>query len=194
MVTICTVSQLSWWMALILEVLLIQGGGTLRPGMLSSRDEIANIKILIAIFNAAEMFQPLRTHAFSLHILRGGGLTPYSYMFLWCHVPRVLTFYFQTAFNTHNWRDGVFDFVLGVSVQFSLCDTVMIIFIVMGNVLMLLLLERYVVIDNWNSQRLTFQVPPRDLQSFNHHLPGYLRLNLIWTLICVIGKIASYLL
>ena len=74
-------------MALILEVLLIQGGGTLRPGMLSTRDEIANIKILIAIFNAAEMFQPLRTHAFSLHILRGGGLTPSSYMFLWCHVP-----------------------------------------------------------------------------------------------------------
>ena len=63
--------------------------------------------------------------------------------------------------------------------QFSLCDTVMIIFIVMGNVLMLLLLERYVVIDNWNSQRLTFQVQTHDLQSFNHHLPGYLRLNLI---------------
>ena len=55
--------------------------------MLSTRDEMANIKILIAIFNAAEMFQPLRPHAFSLHILRGGGLTPSSYMFLWCHVP-----------------------------------------------------------------------------------------------------------
>ena len=44
---------------------------------------------------------------------------------------------------------------------------------------MLLLLERYVVIDNWNSQRLTFQVPPHDLQSFNHHLLGCLRLKLI---------------
>ena len=73
-------------MALILEVLLIHSASK-EEGMLSSRDEIANIKILIAIFNAAEMFQPLRTHAFSLHILRGGGLTPSSYMFLWCHVP-----------------------------------------------------------------------------------------------------------
>ena len=56
-------------MALIFEVLLIQGaskeeGGLCDLGMLSTRDEIANIKILIAIFNATEMFQPLRTLAF----------------------------------------------------------------------------------------------------------------------------------
>ena len=72
--------------------------------MLSTRDEIANIKILIAIFNATEMFQPLRTLAFSLHILRGGGLTPSSYMFYgaMCPVPKVLKIFFQTAFNTHN--------------------------------------------------------------------------------------------
>ena len=48
---------------------------------------------------------------------------------------------------------------------------------------------------DWQLEFPTIDISgPHYLQSFNHHLPGYLRLNLIWTLICVIGKISSYLL
>ena len=48
---------------------------------------------------------------------------------------------------------------------------------------------------DWQLEFPTIDISgPHNLQSFNHHLPGYLRLNLIWTLICVIGKISSYLL
>ena len=64
-------------MALILEVLLIQGaskeeGGLCDLGMLLTHDEIANIKILIASFNATQTWnlsKILHTQIFRLKVL-----------------------------------------------------------------------------------------------------------------------------
>ena len=146
-------------MPLILEVLQysgrLLGGGTSEPGDAFNAWRNSQHQNLDSHLQCCWNVPTIAASClFIAHLTRGRFDTIFIYVFM---MPCAKSL--RTTFNTHNWRDGVFDFVLGVSVQFSLCDTVMIIFIVMGNVLMLLLLERYVVIDNWNSQRLTFQVP-----------------------------------